>query len=60
MPYNGDAYGIKVGWDQRISTENKAYGPKNMAYEPLPFMPYEPFLLGVGVVFTILTRKITK
>ena len=23
------------------------YGPKNMAYKP-PFMPYEPFLLGVG------------
>ena len=26
-----------------------------MAYEPPPFMPYEPFLLGVGVVFNLLT-----
>ena len=26
-----------------------------MAYEPPPpFMPYEPFLLGVGVVFNLL------
>ena len=25
-----------------------------MAYEPRPFMPYEPFLLGVGVVFHLL------
>ena len=25
-----------------------------MAYEPPPFMPYEPFLLGVGVVFHLL------
>ena len=26
-----------------------------MAYEPPPFMPYEPALLGVGVVFNLLT-----
>ena len=25
-----------------------------MAYEPRPFMPYEPFLLGVGVVCNLL------
>ena len=25
-----------------------------MAYGPPPFMPYEPFLLGVGVVFNLL------
>ena len=29
--------------------------PKNMAYEPPPFYAiYEPFLLGVGVVFDLL------
>ena len=26
-----------------------------MAYGPPPFMPFEPFLLGVGVVFNLLT-----
>ena len=26
-----------------------------MAYEPRLFLPYEPFLLGVGVVFNLLT-----
>ena len=40
--------------NQGISTENMAYGPRNMAYEPPPFMPFEPFLLGVGVVFNFL------
>ena len=35
MPYNGGPYGIKVGWNQGISTEN-------MAYRPPPFMAYEP------------------
>ena len=29
--------------------------PPFMAYEPPPFMPCEPFLLGVGVVFNLLT-----
>ena len=27
MPYNGGSYGIKVGENQGISTENMAYGP---------------------------------
>ena len=27
-----------------------------MACEPPPFMPYEPFLLGVGVVFNLLIQ----
>ena len=31
-----------------------AYGHTNMAYEHPPFMPYEPFLLGVGVVFNLV------
>ena len=39
-------------------------GPTFMAYElrllwhtnPPPFMPFEPFLLGVGVVFNLLIR----
>ena len=46
---NGGLYGIKGGSSQGISTENMTYGPQNMAYEP-----YEPFLLGVGVVFNVL------
>ena len=54
MPYNGGPYGAKVGWIQGISTENMAYGPQNMAYKPPPFMPYEPFLLGVGVICNLL------
>ena len=53
MPYNGGPYGIHVGQNQGISTEIMAYGPKNMAYEH-PFMPYEPFLWGMGVVFDLL------
>ena len=28
-----------------------------MAYEPPPFMPYEPFFLGVGVVFNLLIQN---
>ena len=50
--------GVRMAYElvknQGISTENMAYGPKNMAYDPPPFMPYEPFLLGVGVVFNLL------
>ena len=34
MPYNGGPYGIKVPYNQGISTENMAYGPKNVAYKP--------------------------
>ena len=31
--------------------KNMAYGPQNMTYEPPTLLvPYEPFLLGVGVV----------
>ena len=37
MPYNGGPYGIKVGKNQGISTEDMACGPKNMACEPPPF-----------------------
>ena len=33
MPYNEGPYGII---NQEISTENTAYGPKHMAYEPPP------------------------
>ena len=58
MPYNGGPYGIKVGQDQGISTGNTAHGPKNMAYKP-PFYAFEPFLLGVGVVFNLLRDKNT-
>ena len=28
-----------------------------MAYEAPPLMPYEPFLLGVGVVFMSIAQK---
>ena len=54
MPYNGGPYGIKVGWGQGISTENMAYGPPFYGIRTPLFMPYEPFLLGVGVVFNLL------
>ena len=37
------------------STENMAYGPPKYGIQTPPFMPYEPFLLGVGVVFHLLT-----
>ena len=36
MPYNGGLYGIKVGQNQGFSTENMAYGTKNMACNPPP------------------------
>ena len=52
MPYNGGVH--KSPLNSRVSTENKAYRPKNMACEPPPFIPCEPFLLGVGVVFNLL------
>ena len=32
-----------------------AYGPPKYGIRTPPFMPYEPFLLGVGVVFNLLT-----
>ena len=57
MPDNGGPYGIKSvkikGFLQKIW---HTY-PQNMAYEPPPFMPYEPFLLGVGVVFNLLSLR---
>ena len=58
MPYDRGSV-----WHKSRSTENMAYRPKNVACEtpPPPFMPYEPFLLGVGVVFNLLNcppRKI--
>ena len=31
-----------------------------MAYEPPPFMPYEPFLLGVGVVSNLLIKFLSR
>ena len=31
-----------------------AYGPNFYGIRTPPFMPYEPFLLGVGVVFKLL------
>ena len=54
MPYKGGLYGIKVGSNQGISTENMAYGPPFYGIRTPLFMPYEPFLLGVGVVFNLL------
>ena len=54
MPYNEGPYGIQVnikGFLQKIWRTD----PQNMEYEPPPpFMPCEPFLLGVGVVFYFL------
>ena len=44
MPCNGGSYGIKVGKNQGISTENMAYGPNFYGIRTPPFMPYEPFL----------------
>ena len=45
----------KIPWKKGTSTENVVHGPTFMAYELRllwhtnpPFMPYEPFLLGVG------------
>ena len=32
-----------------------AYGPPKYGIRTPPFMPYEPFLLGVGVVFNLLS-----
>ena len=48
MPYNGGAHGIKVGENQGISTESVACGANFYGIRTPPFMPYEPFLLGVG------------
>ena len=56
MPYNGGLYGTKVGANQGISTENMAYGPPKYGIRTPHFMPYEPFLLGVGVVFNLLKQ----
>ena len=53
MPYNGGLYGIK---SVTINGFLQKYGlrtPKIWHANP-PFMPYEPFLLGVGVVFNLL------
>ena len=55
-PYNGVPYGIKVPQNQGIATENMARGPKNGIRTPF-FTPYEPFLLGVSVVFDWLTAS---
>ena len=35
-----------------------AYGPPFYGIRTPPFMPYEPFLLGVGVVFNLLTQGV--
>ena len=35
--------------------DNMAYGPKKYGTRTPPFVPYGPFLLGVGVVFNLLT-----
>ena len=35
---------------------NMAYGPPKYGIRPPPFMPYEPFLLGVGVVVNLLKK----
>ena len=50
MPYNRGLYGIEVGSNKGISKENMAYGPPKYGIRTPQFMPYEPFLWGVGVV----------
>ena len=52
---------LQVPWNDAMTTENVVHEPTFMAYELRllwrtnpPFMPYEPFLLGVGVVFNLL------
>ena len=60
MPYNGGLYGIKVGENQGISTENMAYGPPKYGIRNPHFMPHEPFLWGVGVVFDLLREMIRR
>ena len=37
MPYNGGLYGIEVGYNQGIPTENMAYGPQKIWHTDHPF-----------------------
>ena len=41
-----------------ISTENMARGPPKYGIRTPQFMPYEPFLWGVGVVFNLLLSRL--
>ena len=59
MPYKRGS----VWHKSRLNSRDfyRKYGirtPQDMAYEPPPlFVPYEPFLLGVGVVFNLLSQE---
>ena len=39
---------------------NMAYGPQTYGMRTPPFMPYEPFLLGVEVVFNLLKASVSR
>ena len=52
MPCNGSPYGIKDGYNQGIIQKIRA--PLLWHTNPPPLYAYEPFLLGVGVVFNLL------
>ena len=48
MSCNGGPYGIKLPLNQGISTENMAYGPKNMACEPPVYCQTNRVFWGCG------------
>ena len=63
MAQNEGSYDIKIpGPSANINkgtfTENMAYEPQFYGIRTLTFMPYEPFLLGMGVVFNILIFRL--
>ena len=56
--------GVRMAWKsvkiQGISTENMAYGPQKYGIRTPLFRPREPFLLGVGVVFNLLSFTLSR
>ena len=48
MPYTGGLYGIKVGSNQGISTENTAYGPQKYGTRTPPFYAIWTVFIGGG------------
>ena len=48
MPHNGGLYGIKVGSNQGISTENMAYGPQIWHTDPPVYATRTNFMGGGG------------
>ena len=54
MPYNGGPYGIKVGQNQGISTENMAYGPPKYGMRTPPLLCHMNRFYWGGVVFNLL------